>query len=118
MLENLVIESLEERRAVSKEIIDNTLHYLHGVFGRDNPSKSMFLFVFQNIILFTGKKNAERVSYHLASVYPQLFKYDEKEAGGLAPATGGYGLGGVKGLKNLPSTICSRVFNCFWHFLS
>ena len=34
------IESLEERRAVSKEILDETLHYLHGIFGKDNPSKS------------------------------------------------------------------------------
>ena len=45
VLGNLVMESLEERRAVSKEIIDYTLHYLHGVFGSDNPSKSMFLSV-------------------------------------------------------------------------
>ena len=39
---NLAMDSLEERRAVSKEIIDQTLHYLHGVFGRDNPSESIF----------------------------------------------------------------------------
>ena len=39
--------TLQERRAFSKEIIDNTLHYLHGVFGRDKPSKSMFLCVYK-----------------------------------------------------------------------
>ena len=36
---NQNIESLEDRRAVSKEIIDQTLLYLHGVFGKDNPSE-------------------------------------------------------------------------------
>ena len=40
---NLDIEALEERRAVSKEILDQTLLYLHGVFGSDNPSKSCFI---------------------------------------------------------------------------
>ena len=34
------IENLEDRRAVSKEILDETLHYVHGIFGKDNPSKS------------------------------------------------------------------------------
>ena len=56
-----------------------------------------------------GKKNAEKVAGLLARIYPALFKYDEKDALGKAPSVGGYGLGGVKGLKNLPSTICSRV---------
>jgi hypothetical protein len=45
VLGNLLMDSLEERRAVSKEIIDYTLHYLHGVFGSDNPSNSMLLCV-------------------------------------------------------------------------
>ena len=30
---------MEDRRAVSKEIVDQTLQYLHGVFGKDNPSE-------------------------------------------------------------------------------
>ena len=33
----------------------------------------------------------------------------KKESFGKAPTVGGYGLGGVKGLKNLSSTLCSRV---------
>ena len=59
------------------------------------------------------EENAERVSNHLASVYPALCKYDDKDAGGLAPATGGYGLGGVKGLK----TCLPPSANCFWYSL-
>ena len=38
--EDLDIASLEERRAISKEIIDETLHAMHRVFGSENPSKS------------------------------------------------------------------------------
>jgi hypothetical protein len=66
--------------------------------------------------VFAGKKNAEKVAGHLARVYPSLFKFEEKDALGTAPTTGGYGLGGVKGLKNLPSTICSRVQKLFSHY--
>ena len=40
--ENLDIESIEDRRAVSREILDETLLYAHGVFGSDNPSTSLF----------------------------------------------------------------------------
>ena len=58
---------------------------------------------------FSGKKNCEKVSALLSATYPALFKYDEKESFGKAPTVGGYGLGGVKGLKNLSSTLCSRV---------
>ena len=73
--------------------------------------------MFINNNVFTGKKNGQRVANHLASVYPALYKFDEKESGGMAPSTGGYGLGGVKGLKNLSSTICSRVGDWFWHYV-
>ena len=41
MNENIV--SMEDRRAVLKEIIDVTLHYLHGIFGGDNPSNFLIL---------------------------------------------------------------------------
>ena len=58
---------------------------------------------------FSGKKNCEKVSALLSATYPALFKYDEKQSLGKAPTVAGYGLGGVKGLKNLSSTLCSRV---------
>ena len=54
-----------------------------------------------------GKKNAAKITALLASVYPALFKF--MEVAGQAPANAGYGLGGVKGLKELPSIICQRV---------
>ena len=38
--EDLDIASLEERRVVSREILDETLHAMHRVFGSENPSKS------------------------------------------------------------------------------
>ena len=34
----MVVDSVEDRRAVSKEILDETLHVLHRDFGSDNPS--------------------------------------------------------------------------------
>ena len=34
------ILSMEDRRAVSKEIIDFTQHYLHGIFDGSNPSNN------------------------------------------------------------------------------
>ena len=55
------------------------------------------------------KKNCEKVSGLLSATYPALFKYDGKESLGKSPIVAGYGLGGVKGLKNLSSTLCSRV---------
>lgn len=78
---------------------------------------SQCYYVFINYYVFTGKKNGQRVANHLASVYPAMFKFDEKDAGGIPSSSGGYGLGGVKGLKNLSSTICSRVGNWFWHYV-
>ena len=54
------------------------------------------------------KKNCENVSGLLSATHPALFKYDGKENLGKAPMVAGYGLGGVKGLKNLSSTLCSR----------
>ena len=58
-----------------------------------------------------GKKNADKIAALLASAYPALFKY--VEVSGQAPANAGYGLGGVKGLKELPSIICQRVYCVF-----
>ena len=58
---------------------------------------------------FSGKKNCEKVAALLSATYPALFKYDEKESFGKAPTMAGYGLGGVKGLKNFSSTLCARV---------
>ena len=54
-------------------------------------------------------KNAAKIASLLATVYPAMFKFQEKEVLGRAPSRAGYGLGGIKGLKNLPSTICQRV---------
>ena len=63
----------------------------------------------------TGKKNCDKVSGLLSATYPALFKYDGKESLGTSPMVAGYGLGGVKGLKNLSSTLCSRVvFNPYY----
>ena len=106
--EDLNIDSVEERRNVSKEILDETLNALHGVFGSDNPSMSQFRCDYNVTLDSAGKKNAERVAGLLASVYPAMFKFDAT-ALEKVPAKAGYGLGGIKGLKNLPSTICQRV---------
>ena len=71
----------------------------------------MFHFNINSNVEFAGKKNGEKVASLLGRTYPALFKFDEKDALGKAPSKAGYGLGGVKGLKNLSSTICQRVFN-------
>ena len=34
---------MAERRAVTKEILDETLHGMHKVFGSDNPSTLMLI---------------------------------------------------------------------------
>ena len=59
-------------------------------------------------LIFEGKKNAEKVVGLLATVYPALFKYEEA-AQDRTFSSSGYGLGGIKGLKNLSTTICQRV---------
>ena len=55
---------------------------------------------------FKGKKNADRVTSYLAEIYPALFKVDESQD--VQASKVGYGLGGVKGLKNLSKVICQR----------
>ena len=47
----------------------------------------------------------------LAREYPAMFHNTE----GSVPSYTGYGLGGLKGLKNLPERICNMVFT-FWSF--
>ena len=60
------------------------------------------------MVIFKGQKNTRQVADLLGSVYPALFKDDG--TCGSVPAYGGYGMGGLKGLKNLPERICDRVF--------
>ena len=50
------MESIEDRRAVAKEILDQTLHYLHGVFGSDNPSKSRLIYWNLILVMSQGRK--------------------------------------------------------------
>ena len=68
---------------------------------------------FKGILCFEPKlkllreKNADRVTSYLAEIYPALFKVDESQD--VQASKVGYGLGGVKGLKNLSKVICQRV---------
>jgi hypothetical protein len=59
--------------------------------------------------MLSGKKNAAKVAGLLATIYPAMFKCEEKDSLEKTPSKAGYGLGGIKGLKNLPLTICQRV---------
>ena len=59
-------------------------------------------------LIFEGKRNAEKVVGLLAAVYPAMFRYEEA-AQDRTFSSIGYGLGGLKGLKNLSTTICQRV---------
>ena len=36
--------SIEDRRAIAKEIVDKTLHAVHKIFGSDNPSRLISVF--------------------------------------------------------------------------
>ena len=89
---NINISSPEERRAVFKEILNETLSALHLVFGNENPKL----------------QNAKKVRDILVNVYPALFKYEDSIGSSKVPDHAGYGLGGNRGLKNLPTTICQR----------
>ena len=44
MAENASIESIEDRRAIAKEIVDKTLNAVHKIFGSDNPSRLISVF--------------------------------------------------------------------------
>lgn len=75
---NVNINSPEERRAVFKEILNETLSALHLVFGNENPKL----------------QNAKKVRDILADVYPALFKYEDSNGSSKVPDHAGYGLGG------------------------
>ena len=64
------------------------------------------------LFLPLGKKYTKQVAELLATEYPALFRDD---VGGAIPAFSGYGLGGLKGVKGLPDTICDKVI--FFVFL-
>ena len=92
--ENMRVTDLIERRAISQQIIDEVLMYLHSVFGEVNPKAA----------------NMKKVSGLLGIIYPELFKYSQTGAGD-TPLIGGWGLGGVQGVKNLHLTLCQRYFD-------
>ena len=54
-----------------------------------------------------GIENAKKVANLLSSIYPAMYKYDGSFD--TAHLKGGYGLGGINGVKNLGRTIFQRV---------
>ena len=59
----------------------------------------------QNI---SEQKHTRQVAELLATEYPAMFQV-RTTGEGQVPTYSGYGLGGLKGIKNLPERICNMV---------
>ena len=91
------------------EILGGAVTYLEGIFGSDTPSKQYGGNIVGLNFLCSEQKHTRQVAELLASQYPAMFQVSASD--GLVPTYSGYGLGGLKGLKNLPERICNLVLN-------